>query len=80
MPTAASGTSRARCAASAPAAPSPPLAPQRDPARYGVPAQLAPDALDAWLRDRLLLGCVRELAEHGMVGGRGWGGGQAHAD
>lgn len=41
---------------------------QRDPARYGVPRQPTTDALDRWLRDRLLMGCLRELAEHGMVG------------
>jgi hypothetical protein len=45
---------------------------QRAPGQYGVPRQLAPggEALDRWLRDRLVLATVRELAEHGMVG---WG-------
>lgn len=40
---------------------------QRDPGRYGVPRQPTTEALDRWLRDRLLMGCLRELAEHGMV-------------
>ena len=45
---------------------------QRDPARYGVPCQPTTAALDAWLRERLVLGTVHELAQHGMVGrGRG---------
>lgn len=41
---------------------------KRSPATYGVPRQPSADALDRWLRDRLLLGALRELAEHGMVG------------
>lgn len=40
---------------------------QRSPARYGVPAQPSTQALDAWLKDRLVLATVRELAQHGMV-------------
>jgi hypothetical protein len=49
---------------------------QRAPGQYGAPRQLAPggEALDRWLRDRLVLATVRELAEHGMVGWMdGWG-------
>lgn len=46
---------------------------QRDPGRYDVPRQPSNEALDRWLRDRLLLGCLRELAEHGMVHGPGSG-------
>eukprot|EP00887_Chlorella_sp_A99_P002756 scaffold6.g2756.t1 len=41
-----------------------------NPAQYGVPPQLArgpTEGLDRWLRDKLLLGTVRELAEHGLV-------------
>lgn len=52
---------------------------QRAPGQYGVPHQLEPggDALDRWLKERLVLTTVRELAEHGMVGwvGLGWLGG-----
>ncbi|PRW56253.1 putative ATP-dependent DNA helicase HFM1 isoform A [Chlorella sorokiniana] len=40
---------------------------KRDPGRYDVPRQPTTEALDRWLRDRLLMGCLRELAEHGMV-------------
>ena len=40
---------------------------QRDPGHYDVPSQATTDELDRWLRDRLLMGCLRELAEHGMV-------------
>lgn len=43
---------------------------RRDPVRYGLPAALVrapPAELDAWLRERLILGTVRELAAHGLV-------------
>ena len=42
-----------------------------DPARYGLPPELAhatTDALDRWLRDKLILGTIRQLAQHGLVG------------
>jgi hypothetical protein len=43
---------------------------QRSPAAYGVPPQPSLAALDRWLRDRLILATVQELACNGMVRGR----------
>ncbi|KAL4457640.1 hypothetical protein ABPG75_012505 [Micractinium tetrahymenae] len=40
---------------------------KRDPAVYGVPRQPSAQALDRWLKDRLVLATVAELAQHGMV-------------
>ena len=39
-------------------------------ARYGVPpdAALLRNTLERWLRDQLLLGSMKELAQHGLVG------------
>lgn len=43
---------------------------KRNPAAYGVPRQPSTEALDRWLKDRLVLATIRELAQHGMVSNR----------
>lgn len=53
---------------------------RHNPGLYSVPHQPTAEALDKWLRDRLVLDTVRELAQHGLVSGPssaperwGWG-------
>ncbi|PSC72871.1 putative ATP-dependent DNA helicase HFM1 isoform B [Micractinium conductrix] len=40
---------------------------KRSPDTYGMPRQPNGEALDRWLRDKLVLSTVQELAKHGMV-------------
>ena len=39
---------------------------KRNPAAYGAPQQDG-DAVERWLKDRVLLSAINELATHGMV-------------
>lgn len=39
-------------------------------ATYGVPRKPNIEALDCWLKDRLVLATISELAQHGMVRAR----------
>jgi len=49
---------------------------KRVPGMYGIPLQPSPEALDRWLKDKMVLSTVGQLAEHGMVGAvSGMGGG-----
>ncbi len=42
---------------------------KRNPAAYGMPRQPSIEALDRWLKDRLVLSTISELAQHGLVSG-----------
>ncbi len=41
-----------------------------NPAYYGIPRQVlqSVEALDRWVKEKLLLATIQELAKHGMVG------------
>lgn len=43
---------------------------KRNPVHYGVPRQVlqSQEALDRWVKERLVLGPIQELAKHGLVG------------
>ena len=43
-----------------------------NPAYYDIPRQVlqSEEALDRWVKEKLLLATIQELAKHGMVGGQ----------